>query len=213
MKNLKLFWTTCLTVFLAASAGFAEDAVSMAYNEGWGHYNVEGCFSVEADRQTVWDVLTDYGHISQFVGNMKVSEVESRIDDDLILRQEAEGGFLFFTQRIRLLLNVHEVPLRSIRFTDISHKDFYFYQGSWQLEPSSDGRGTEVTYRLDAEQNFSAPAFLASDAVKGGAQDLLNSVRREILQRRQAKAQSRPQTLQVTQAPDDGSSQDSPSPE
>ncbi len=171
-------------VVLSCGTGAAADDISLAFYEGYGHYKVEGSFFVDADKQTAWDILTNYDHIPDFVHSMKISHVESRDTNDLVLRQEGEGGFLFFSKRIRLLMNVHEQPQTdTIFFTDTSHQDFNVYQGSWSITPSSLGHGLEVIYSLDAAQNFSAPAFIASDVVKGNVQDLLQSLRREIAQR------------------------------
>ncbi len=174
-------------VALSCGAGLAAEPLSLVFNEQSGHYSVEGCFFVQADPDTAWKVLTDYDHIPAFVHDMKVSRIEERWGNDLVLRQEAEGGFLFFTQRVRLLLSVHEQPGRSIIFQDTSHKDFSFYQGSWRIQKDPQGAGIQITYALDAQQNFSAPAFLANDAVHGGAQNLLNSVRRQILAEQEKK--------------------------
>jgi hypothetical protein len=166
---------------LSCGTGSAADDISLAFFEGYGHYKVEGSFFVDADNQTAWDVLTNYDHIPDFVHSMKISKVEKRDNDDLVLRQEGEGSFLFFSKRIRLLMNVHEQPQTStIIFNDTSHQDFSSYQGTWSIVPSTSGHGLEVIYTLDAAQNFAAPAFIASDVVKGNVQDLLQSLKREI---------------------------------
>jgi hypothetical protein len=114
------------------------------------------------------------------------------------LEQEFEGGFLFLTKRVRVLLDVHEDWYKSINFTDIDHKDFALYEGSWQLLPDP-VKGLEIIYTLKAKQNFDAP--FAGDYMRGGVKDLLDAVRREIL-RRQARdpAKVPPKTL-VTQRP------------
>lgn len=179
-------------VALSCGAGLAAEPISMVFNEDNGHYTVEGCFFVQADPTTAWKVLTDYDHIPGFVHDMKLSRVEERWDNDLVLRQEAEGGFLFFTQKVRLLLAVHEQPGKSIVFEDVAHKDFSFYRGSWNIQKDALGTGIQITYALDAQQSFSAPAFLASDAVHGGAQNLLSAVRSQILLAQEKKTAKKP---------------------
>ncbi len=177
-----LLAAACAAV-LSRGVGFSADDVSMAFYESWGHYKVEASFFVDADSQTVWDALTDYGHIPQFVHSMKVSKVEGGARGNLVLRQEGEGGFLFFSKRVHLLLDVHETPLQSIFFTDNSHKDFSYYQGNWSIVPATSGHGLEVIYTLDAKQNFSAPAFIANAVVQGNVKDLLQSLHKEIMKR------------------------------
>lgn len=167
---------------LSCGAGLAADdlnPITLSFYDQWGHFKVEGSFFVKAENSTAWKVLTNYGQIPQFVHSMKVSKVLNQNGEDLVLQQEGEGGFLFFTQRIHLLLNVHENPEKSIVFEDSGHKDFSFYQGSWTLTPSPDG-SLEVVYTLDAEEHFGAPAFLVGDSIQGSVRDLLQSVQKEI---------------------------------
>ncbi len=169
---------------LSCGAGLAADPVSLDFQEKGGTYDIRGAFNVDAEPGVVWEVLTDYHHIPKFVGNLK----KSLIDEDLgpyhfRLEQEFEGGFLFFTKRVRVVLDVHETWQQTILFTDIDRKDFSIYQGSWNLRPGPN-KGLEIDYQLTAKQNFSAP--FAGDFMRGGVKDLLDAVRREIL-RRQAK--------------------------
>jgi len=173
---------------LSCGAGFAADLepITMSFYDQWGHFKVEGSFFVDADPEIAWHVLTDYDQIPQFVHSMKVSKIQSQQGNDLVLQQEGEGGFLFFTQRVHLLLNVHEKPLESIVFEDTSHKDFSFYQGTWHIGKASSGHGLEVIYTLDAEQHIDAPAFLVSDSIQGSVKDLLEAVRREMTQQQLA---------------------------
>lgn len=171
---------------LSCGAGFAASEslpMTLAFSDEGGHLKVEGSFFVDADPAVAWGVLTDYAQIPEFVHSMKVSSVQSRDGNELVVKQEGEGGFLFFTQRIHLLLNVHEDPQKSITFTDTNHKDFDFYQGTWTLNPSSIGYGLEVIYTLDAQEHFGAPAFLVGDSIHGSMKDLLESVRREMTNR------------------------------
>jgi len=184
---------------LSCGAGFAADNVSLAFQEKDGRYDIEGFFYVTADPKTAWNVLSDYDHIPSFVHDMKLSRVQVREGNDILLRQEAEGGFLFFTQKVRLFLHVLETPEKSIQFTDIAHKDFKSYEGSWTIEAMPATQDLKVSYRLVADSNFSAPAFLASDAVKGGAQGLLVAVRKEILSRQTSLPMAAPSSVTVTQ--------------
>jgi ribosome-associated toxin RatA of RatAB toxin-antitoxin module len=186
---------------LTCGVSFADEDPTLSFYEGFGHYKLEGSFFIDADAKAIWEVLTDYENIPRFVGSMKVSHVETRFGDNLVLHQEPEGGFLFFTKRLHLTLKVHETPGKSIVFQDTSHQDFTFYQGSWQIKPAEDGKGFEVIYDLDAQQNFDAPAFLAGDAVSGGARDLLKKIREEIIKRKEIAEKRVLENAKLTQLP------------
>lgn len=193
---------------LSCQALFAEDPISMATSGKDDSYDIEGHFDVQTTPDVVWDVLTGYERIPRFVGSLKKSNVEENLGPyHFLLEQEFEGGFLFITKRVRVLLDVHEVWQRSIEFTDIDHRDFTFYQGSWRVDPDPT-KGLRVTYRLLAHPNFSVP--FAGDYMNSGAKDLLEAVRREILRMDlvrkkevllQMTAQPVPQPTPMDQAP------------
>jgi len=171
-------------VALSCGAGLASDEVSTTLKDVRGTFHVHGRFLVQADPQTAWEVLTDYHHIPKFVGTLKTSILtESLGPYHILLHQEFEGGFLFFTKRVRVQLEVLEIPLRAIVFNDLDRKDFHHYMGAWMIGRTSSGE-LEVLYQLEARQNFEAP--FAGDFMNGGVKDLLACVRREML-RRQAR--------------------------
>ncbi len=186
-------------VALSCGAGLAADPVSLDLREKGGTFDIRGVFAVNADPSVVWEVLTDYHHIPKFVGSLK----KSFIDQDLgpyhfLLEQEFEGGFLFFTKKVRVVLDVHETWQQTILFTDTDRKDFSIYQGSWNLRPGANN-GLEIEYQLTAKQNFDAP--FAGDFMKGGVKELLDAVRREILRRQAKKSAEETPLLTSTQPP------------
>jgi hypothetical protein len=177
-------------VLFSAAACFAADPVSLDYRETDRLCDVEGSFEVKASPSAVWDVLTGYERLPQFVENLKRSHVEKDLGPyHFLLEQEFEGGFLFITQRVRVLLDVHETWHQQILFEDIDHKDFSFYKGSWELRPGPGGI-LKVLYSLRARRNFDAP--LAGDYMKGGLKNLLDSVRKEILRRQALEKEDSP---------------------
>ena len=170
---------------LSCGAGLADEQVSTTIQNKDGKFSIDGRFSIEADPSVAWDVLTSYEQIPRFVGNLKKSHVQEDLGIyHFLLEQEFEGGFLFFTQRVHVLLDVHEVWYQNIQFIDIKKKDFLIYQGSWSLT-TNPPKGLEIGYKLEAKPNFDAP--FAGDFMNGGAKDLLKAVRREILRRQKNK--------------------------
>jgi hypothetical protein len=172
--QLLLITTGAITL---CGAGPAFEPVSLTSQENAGVDELQGQFYVAADRSVAWAVLTDYENIPQFVSSVKVSRVEKRHRNDILLVQEMEGGFLFLTKRVHLLLKIHETPLSTIAFEDADHQDFSVYQGYWNLEACPQG-GVSVLYQLTACRKFDLP--LAGDAMNGGVKDLLGDVQKEI---------------------------------
>lgn len=75
---------------------------------------------VRAPHAIVWEVLTDYNNMAQFVTNLKVSELRSRDGDTLQVfqRGSAQRGLLSFT--FENLREIRLVPQQEIRSRLIS---------------------------------------------------------------------------------------------
>jgi hypothetical protein len=75
---------------------------------------------VRAPHAIVWEVLTDYDHMSSFVTNLKVSELRSRDGDTLQVfqRGSAQRGLLTFS--FENLREIRLVPQQEIRSRLIS---------------------------------------------------------------------------------------------
>jgi len=177
VRQLLLILTIGTSAAMLCGAGPVFTPISFSSNEKAGVDEIKAQFFVDADPKTAWDVLSDYENIPQFVSSMKKSHIEERKDGDIYLTQEAEAGFLFITKKVHVLLRVHEVPGQGIYFQDVSQKDFLFYEGSWIIQPCSQG-GVSIIYHLQAKKKFDAP--FAGDYLHGGVKDLLTAVQKKI---------------------------------
>jgi hypothetical protein len=171
----------CAVFLLAGNLLYAEDVTMNLEDLGHGTYRLEGHLKVVGSAYDVWKVLTDYENISKFVSSLRKSTVKESTTDRLLLEQEALGKEFIFSKRIRVLLQITEIPYKRIIFEDISHVDFGFYEGSWEIHPGTSG--LDVVYRLNCKRLFTVPNVLAKDALKKSAEDLLSEVRAEIIRR------------------------------
>lgn len=144
-------------------------------------YEVEGAFEAPVPHAAAWEVLTDYENIARFVPAVKRSWVAERNEGGVLVGQDIAGGWMFFSRRIVLRLNVRETPADEIAFEETSGKDFVSYAGSWRLEAGPDA--TRVVYRLRAEPRFHVPGFVLKAVLRSGAQDLLRGIRAEMVRR------------------------------
>ncbi len=144
-------------------------------------YDVEGAFLVKAPSSVVWEVLTDYEHIPDFVDSMRRSRVlDGRPDGSALVEQEAVGGVFLFSRAVKVLLQVTRAT-DHLTFRDVDGADFRSYSGSWETRQTPDG--VQVVYRLRARPRFFAPSFLMRSGMDRGARELLAQVRDEILRR------------------------------
>ncbi|MHB2025991.1 MAG: SRPBCC family protein [Elusimicrobiota bacterium] len=151
-------------------------------------YEVQGEFSVEASSQDVWNVLTDYNHLSGFIPGLFSSSVRKRWLNGVLLSQKAEGKFYFFSRPVQVLLHIAETPLIRIDFNDVLRKDFRIYKGAWTIRNKKYSPQSEVHYELEASPDRGIPAPIAGLVLKRNAASLLESVRTEILRRKEEKS-------------------------
>ena len=163
-----------------ADAG-AANRVDVRVARGPDGIEVEGRCSLFASRDQAWAVLTDYDGIDRFVSSMRDSRVTARQDHEVFVDQVAVGGLLCFSHTLHVRLRVHEQPPGSIRFEDVSQRDFVSYRGEWRVEDHGDR--VEITYRVAARPMFSVPDFLARGAFKHTVRELLTEVKVEIERR------------------------------
>ena len=173
-----LMWAPVLSQAMP-QAHAAKPVVTMG--DGRQGCSLRGTFHAAVSGALAWDVLSDYDHIDEFVSSVRSSRVEHRDADDVLLRQDAVGGFFLFHRHVQVLLKVHETPRSRIDFRDILRKDFHDYVGSWHIAP--DSAGTQVNYELKAEPKTPMPRSVCRGMLKGVAQDLLEEVQAEMLRR------------------------------
>ncbi|UPT75277.1 MAG: SRPBCC family protein [Elusimicrobiota bacterium] len=152
MKTLRRAAVLLALALGAPSAFAARVEISRAPDKS---YEVEGSFTVKASSSAVWAVLTDYDRIGGFVKSMKTSRVvASRIDGTTVVEQEAVGGVLIFSRKVKVLLEIRREPGR-LTFIDVGREDFWDYSGSWSVTEGEEG--AQVVYRLSALPDFIVP--------------------------------------------------------
>jgi hypothetical protein len=175
-------WLAILTLLLPAVAGAAagEDPRVVVQEASKGTYRVSARFLVDVPGAVARDVLTDYVNIPRMIPDVKVSRVLRRGPDTAVVEQEAVSKFMFFSKRVRLILDIRE-GTDCIRFRDTSGESFHLYEGSWTIIPQE--QGVELVYELTAAPAFDAPLFAVRRALSADARDMSQRLRTEMLTR------------------------------
>jgi ribosome-associated toxin RatA of RatAB toxin-antitoxin module len=119
---------------------------------------VSADLTIPASRQRVWNVLTDYNHLSDFIPYLSDSHVVKQEGTSLLLHQE--GTFrllLLYPIRSRVTFRVEVIPKDWIRFEAVEG-DFQVYRGSWQVKEIPEG--TRVSYQAEIEPAFWIPRWM-----------------------------------------------------
>jgi carbon monoxide dehydrogenase subunit G len=141
---------------------------------------IEASADLQADVRTIWQVLTDYDHLSDFIPDMKSSRVLSRNADGVVVEQKGEFSFLFFSRPVEVQLVVVESPPRRVVSRAISGS-FREMSGSYQLEPVPGG--IRLLYSGRMVPDFDMPPLFGMMAVRIVAQRRFSAMVREIIRR------------------------------
>ncbi len=170
----------------ACANPWENEPVNSAFVSQGEHYSFIGDFTIDADPAVIWEVLTDYAHIQNFVADFQLKVLKQE-ENYFLLQQTLGEGFLFIRFDVHATLEVHEQPWESIFVEDVSHKEFARFQNVWALQPDASGAGTKVTFMMDTVRNKHTPWYITPDVFRLGLKNFLKQYRYEI-ERRAAKA-------------------------
>jgi ribosome-associated toxin RatA of RatAB toxin-antitoxin module len=100
--------------------------------------------------ERVWQVLTDYEHLADFIPNLTKSR-RLPTDDGILIEQMGAQCFLNIKFCARVVLQMKEQFPGAIHF-EMVEGDFKGFEGAWRLEPieasSNQPAGTKLSYEL-----------------------------------------------------------------
>lgn len=100
---------------------------------GGVHRCVVASITVKAPVREVWNVLTAYESLPEFVPNLAISKILSRENNKVRILQEGCKGLLYMVLHARVVLDLCEHLEHEIRFGQVEG-DFDSFQGKWILE-------------------------------------------------------------------------------
>lgn len=115
--------------------------------------------TLPADVERIWEVLTDYDNLEEFMPHLEKSEVLYRNSGRLMLRQEGSVWFPMRKLRTAATMEVRESPPELISFK-ATEGDYVVYEGEWRLEPRPEG--TDLFYEAVIEPSFWVPRWMLS---------------------------------------------------
>lgn len=158
-----------------------DEKISLEVSRSHGFYLVKGSFDVHDSSQAVWNVLSDYDHIPNFVSSVTSSKILERGRHALVIEQKMQGKIFLINRTFHVVLDIKERPFEKISFKDVSRKNFVFYAGSWSIVPIDNG--SRILYHLKAKPTGWAPIILGQHVFNTNISQLLNQIRTEIIRR------------------------------
>jgi hypothetical protein len=147
-------------------------------------FTVSAQMSVGVPRATAWEVITDYNRLRDFVPDMDDSRVVSRAGEPTLVRQTGAWNLLGFRVPVRILAQVEEQPMRSVRFHSVSG-NVRVVNGEWRI--ADQGGGVAITYHVECTPDFWVPPLLGVLLIRRDVRAKLEQVAREMLRRNAAQ--------------------------
>lgn len=175
VTGLIVAWTFCVSITAMAQQ------VSVATSARDGVVTVKASAEMQVDPRMVWDVISDYDHLAEFIPDMKSSRVVQRDGDTVIVEQTGEFGFLFFRQPITVRLLVVEYPTRRI----LAHAlggNLREMEGRYELENLPAG-AVRLLYKGRVVPDFPVPPIIGTMLMRSELSRQFTAMVKEIMRR------------------------------
>ena len=131
--------------------------------------------------EAVWEVLTDYERLPDFIPNLERSSLVERRGDVVVLEQVGSQRFvgLRFTASVRLQLQ--ERREQGVLDFEMLAGDFRRFQGTWTVQ--NDNNGVRLRYELTVQACVGMPIGLIEQRLQEDLASNLRAVALEALRR------------------------------
>lgn len=139
---------------------------------------IRAVLHIQATRQQVFSVLTDYPRYTEWVPGCErcrvVSTKGTSVDTEIILSLFRKG---------QIGMRFDSEPVNAVNFRMTSGKDVKSYTGSYRLMDAADGNGTIVFAEWDLDLASPLPRFMVDHAAKKSLDEAGSSLKRYVQER------------------------------
>ena len=191
---MRALTSLCLAVILSAQTVRAADDVTVEATRREDGLEVVCRAMLEAPIELIWQTLTDYNRLAEFIPGMRSSLVLEQRGAVAIVEQSGEARFLFISVPIEVTLATTERPPHSIEARMLKG-NLKRLEGIYRIEPQGGGR-TLLRWNGFIEPAGSTPPLIGEllmraaigDQFRGMAQEI---ERRDALRREREKESGR----------------------
>lgn len=184
MRSLTL--SSLLVLAWAAPAGAADDLTVDARRRGEA-LEVECRATLFAPAELVWQTLTDYNRLSEFIPGMRRSRVIATRPDGVVVEQSGEATFLFLSFPIEAVLVATERPPHAIDVR-MEKGNLKRLEGGYRITPLGGGR--LLLSWSGVIEAATAPPLFGEFLMRASIEDQFRGMVREI-ERRDAQRRAR----------------------
>ena len=115
---------------------------------------------------SLWSVLTDYDRLSEFIPNLESSQVISRKDFKVDLKQVGSQEFFGFKFSAEVWLQLIEDRSMGVLKFHLIKGDFQRFEGSWKITKGANGQGNFLLYELTVQGCVGMPVALIEQRLR-----------------------------------------------
>jgi ribosome-associated toxin RatA of RatAB toxin-antitoxin module len=168
-----------------APAHAAEDVVVEAERQG-DSVEVRARATVAATPALVWEVLTDYDRLAQFIPGILKSAVRQRAGNRVVVEQSGEARFLVFSFPIEVRLEVTEGPPDWIVSRAVGG-NLRRMSGRYDIMSDAGQKICSLRYQGAIEPSFDLPPLIGVAAMRGMVEEQFTAMVTEIERRAAAR--------------------------
>jgi ribosome-associated toxin RatA of RatAB toxin-antitoxin module len=160
----KYMWL-CSAMMLALfwfNSAFADE-IKINFVRDGDLIKIDGHLLLPYSPKLVWDVLTDYEHMHEYVPDMTSSRVIKHDGNKLQVEQKGRSGIGPFKFKFELVREVELIPMSELKSVLVSG-NFKSMRTATTLVP--DGDKTRLDYIADMEPDFWVPPLIGSAIMK-----------------------------------------------
>lgn len=187
MRALTFAAFCCLLPLSCAGAARAADDVTVEATRRDEALEVVCRAMLDAPLDLVWQTLTDYDRLANFIPGMRRSRLVERRGAVAVIEQLGEAGFLFLTFPIEVTLASTERPPYALEVSMLKG-NLKRLDGAYRIEPQGGGR-ILLTWNGIVEA-LSMPPLLGELVMRSNIEDQFRGMVREI-ERREALRRGR----------------------
>ncbi|KMT14012.1 hypothetical protein BVRB_4g078410 [Beta vulgaris subsp. vulgaris] len=136
----------------------------------WRERRIKAEISVNADVESVWNALTDYERLAEFVPNLVCSgRIPCPYPGRLWLEQRGFQRALYWHIEARVVLDLQEFPNstndRELHFSMVDG-DFKKFEGKWSMKSKRRSSSTILSYEVNVIPKFNFPAIFLERIIR-----------------------------------------------
>ena len=191
--RMRQYWASgaLLALIVGISAVQAAEPVSIRASSRGGAVEIEARATLRAPYALIWQTLTDYDHLSDFIPGMLKSQVIERRGSAAIVEQMGTAAILFFDYPINVVVESTEYPPTFIGVR-VLKGNLKQLEGGYRLERIADTGDEFVLYWSGLiEPSLPVPNFISMPLLRANIRDQFRGMVREIERREALRTENR----------------------